>query len=130
MYTCTYIYNQSFDQYSYGFQNLMSSFKISCQVGGRGQKFQNYSRYRGYSGKAPGGWGFYSPFSVESSPNKNPTPLGLFASFLVYVRINTRCYLRFFLKKILKIRETLSEFSNAVLNLMVGKRRYFLTLKI
>ena len=23
----------------------MSSFKIWCQVGGRGQKFQNYSRY-------------------------------------------------------------------------------------
>ena len=28
-------------EYSYGFQNLMSSFKIWCQVGGRGQKFQN-----------------------------------------------------------------------------------------
>ena len=45
MYTYTYTYNQSFHQYSYGFQNLMSSFKIWCQVGGRGQKFQNYSRY-------------------------------------------------------------------------------------
>ena len=45
MYTCTYKYNQSFHQYSYGFQNLMSSFKIWCQVGVRGQKFKNYSRY-------------------------------------------------------------------------------------
>ena len=40
-YACTYKYNQIFHQYSYGFQNLMSSFKIWCQVGGRGQKFQN-----------------------------------------------------------------------------------------
>ena len=32
-------------KYSYGFQNVMSSFKIWCQVGGHGQKFQNYSRY-------------------------------------------------------------------------------------
>ena len=25
--------------------NILMGFKISCQVGGRGQKFQNYNRY-------------------------------------------------------------------------------------
>ena len=43
--------------------------------------------YSDSSGKAPGGWGFYSPLSAESSLNKNPIPMGLFVHFLVFVGI-------------------------------------------
>ena len=43
--------------------------------------------YSDSSGKAPGGWGFYSPLSAESSLNKNHIPMGLFVHFLVFVVI-------------------------------------------
>ena len=43
--------------------------------------------YSDSSGKAPGGWGFYSPLSAESSLNKNPIARGLIMHFLVFVGI-------------------------------------------
>ena len=42
------------------------------------------ARYRGISGKAPGGWGFFPPIFFSQAKKKNPTPLGLFASFLIF----------------------------------------------
>ena len=38
------------------------------------------THYSGYSGKAPGGWGFYLPFRAEASLNKNPTPVNFLNS--------------------------------------------------
>ena len=38
-------------------------------------EFQALKTY-GFSGKAPGGWGFFSVFFNEGSKNKNPTPWG------------------------------------------------------
>ena len=44
------------------------------------------NNYRGFSAKAPGGWGFFPPILAEASLKKNPTPLGLFVSFLGLLR--------------------------------------------
>ena len=40
MYTCSYTHNKNFQKYSHGLQNLMSSFKIGCQIDDRGRKFK------------------------------------------------------------------------------------------
>ena len=88
MYTWTYIYNQSFHQYSYGFQNLMSSFKIWCQVGGRGQKFQIWwDGWDGWDGWTDGTGGRVDRWDGLDGPEKCPLNFFILYGYIDYVYI-------------------------------------------